>query len=157
MPLHKRAPGSTLRYKYWTRPSKQKGVNLEGLGGWTSPISQWPSRPIWDEIPTTILQSWFAPIPSALFSSGVRSVVSGNNSRNAYGNCRVPLILVPFSFTTVLIVQSLHRDEFYRHGDINVTRVPSSRRHQRHNSPHSSESASRRVPSSRRHQRDISG
>ena len=30
----------------------------------TSPISRWPSRPIWDEIPTTILQSWFATIPS---------------------------------------------------------------------------------------------
>jgi len=30
----------------------------------TSPISRWPSRLIWDEIPTTILQSWFDPIPS---------------------------------------------------------------------------------------------
>jgi len=30
----------------------------------TSPISRWPSRPIWDEIPTTILQSWSVPIPS---------------------------------------------------------------------------------------------
>jgi len=34
----------------------------------TSPISRWPSRPIWVEIPTTILQSWFVPIPSRLLS-----------------------------------------------------------------------------------------
>jgi len=33
----------------------------------TSPISQWPSRPIRDEITTTILQSWFATIPSVYF------------------------------------------------------------------------------------------
>ena len=32
--LHKRALGSALRDMYWTEPSKQKGVNLEGLGGW---------------------------------------------------------------------------------------------------------------------------
>jgi len=30
----------------------------------TWPISRWPSRPIWDEIPTTILQSWFVTTPS---------------------------------------------------------------------------------------------
>ena len=36
--LHKRALGSAIRDKYWTKPSKQKGVNLDGLGGWKSNI-----------------------------------------------------------------------------------------------------------------------
>ena len=30
-----KALGSALRDMYWNKPSKQKGVNLEGLGGWT--------------------------------------------------------------------------------------------------------------------------
>jgi len=33
-------------------------------------ISRWPSRPIWDKIPTTILQSCFVTIPSPLGGSG---------------------------------------------------------------------------------------
>ena len=32
--LHKRDLRSALRDMYWNKPSKQKGVNLEGLGGW---------------------------------------------------------------------------------------------------------------------------
>jgi len=36
-------------------------------------ISRWPSRPIWDEIPNIILQSWFAPIPSRPLRFGWRS------------------------------------------------------------------------------------
>jgi len=33
--LHKRDLGSALRDMYWNKPSKQQGVNLEGLGEWT--------------------------------------------------------------------------------------------------------------------------
>jgi len=40
--LHKGALGSELREMYWTKPSKQKGVNLEGLGGWRFEICIYP-------------------------------------------------------------------------------------------------------------------
>jgi len=34
MPLTQQSPGIRTRDMYWTRPFQQKGVNLEGLGGW---------------------------------------------------------------------------------------------------------------------------
>jgi len=46
----------------------------------TSPISQWPSRSIWDEIPTTILQNWsrFVTNPSPRCSN-TKTQVSDNS------------------------------------------------------------------------------
>jgi len=54
--LHKRAL-SALRHVYWNRPHKQKGVNLEELGGW-----RWNN---YTPISHKRVDSWFLVLPGS--------------------------------------------------------------------------------------------